>query len=157
MPGSHARQGPDRLSPEMLASLHDREPMTTLSTLWQLWRGRELVAKALMTYRNADVKIFGPGIEHIGVKNAHRRTGLGTLLHQAIVTELLRPQVGWMPGQTRIGLQAIYVTGYHRFFEKLGYLWSNQRRANRAWSRRWPPFWRASAAAAVPANSTPVP
>lgn len=30
-----------------------------LSTLWSLWRGKEQVAKAVMTYRNVDVTIFG--------------------------------------------------------------------------------------------------
>lgn len=119
-------EGPDRVTPEQLARLHNREALPSLSTIWQLWRGGEVVAKSLMTYRNMDIKVFGPSIEHFGVRNALRRTGLGTVLHQAIVTELLRPKVGWMPSQGRIGLQAVYATGYHRFFEKLGYLWTEE-------------------------------
>jgi hypothetical protein len=115
-------EGPDTPS----RTLPKREVATGLSTIWLLWRGSELVAKALMTYRNADVRVFGPAIELIGVKMCRRGQGLGLLLHKAIETELLRPKVGRMPSDSRIGLQAVYVTGYHRFFEKLGYLWSEE-------------------------------
>ena len=97
-----------------------------LSTMWSLYKGEEKVAKCLMTYRNMDVSIFGPSIELIGVQMKHRGSGLGLLLHSAIATELTRPKVGWMPGDSRIALQAVYVVDYHRFFEKVGYLWTEE-------------------------------
>jgi len=119
-------EAPEKLSEEHMHYLKSRKVDTRLSTRWLLWRGDLLLAEALMTYRNGDVMVFGPGIELIGVRMSVRNQGFGTLLHKSIVTELLRPKVGWMPSLSRIGLMAIYVFSYHRWFEKMGYLWSDE-------------------------------
>ena len=119
---------PERPPPEYAAKLRGRDQPRGVATKYRLLQGGAdgvELARCLVTYCNLDVGMLGPAIELFGVRRSHRGTGLGRVLHDAVVAELLSP-VGWFPHDTRTGLQVSYVISGHAFFEKLGYLWAHE-------------------------------